>query len=46
MIYKVNIECNEMLKWFNKNNLENTVDNREEYVNYKLQKFLQDPIIK
>ncbi|MBT4640363.1 MAG: hypothetical protein HOC09_16200 [Deltaproteobacteria bacterium] len=45
-VYRVNINYDEMAIWFGNNNLENTVENREAYVDYKFQDFMKDPIIK
>ncbi len=44
-VYRVNIDYNEMSGWFSANGLENTVENREAYVDYKFQSFMKDPII-
>ncbi len=45
-VYRVNIDYDEMSVWFSDNNLENTVESREAYVDYKFQNFMKDPIIK
>lgn len=45
MVFKVRIKYNELNKWLKNNRLTNTVYNRQEYMNYRLSKFLKNPAV-
>ena len=45
MVFRVRMKNHELSKWLKKNNLVNTVENREQYMNYCLTKFLNNPVI-
>jgi len=45
IVIKVKVKSDDLQKWLNKNYLVNISENREEYVNYRLNKFLDDALI-
>ncbi len=45
MVFRVRMKNHELSKWLKKNNLVNIVENREQYMNYRLTKFLNNPVI-
>ncbi len=45
MVFRVKIKNHELCKWLKNNNLANTVENREKYLNYRVTKFLNNPVI-
>ena len=45
VVYKVQMKKTELLPWLAKENLENTSANRERYVHYRIERFLDDAII-
>jgi hypothetical protein len=45
IVFKVNIESNELESWLNKQGLINISENREKYVKQRLRSFLANPFI-
>lgn len=45
IVFKVNIESNELERWLNKQGLINISENREKYVKQRLRSFLENPSI-
>ena len=45
MVFRVRMKNRELSKWLKNNNLANTVENREKYMNYRVTKFLNNPVI-
>ena len=45
LVFRVRMKNHELSKWLKKNNLVNTVENRERYMNYRVTKFLNNPVV-
>ena len=45
MVFRVRMKNRELSNWLKNNNLANTVENREKYMNYRVAKFLNNPVI-
>ena len=45
MVFRVRMKNRELSKWLKNNDLANTVENREKYMNYCVTKFLNNPVI-
>ena len=45
LVFKVNVKFNELNQWLKRNQLQNTSENRERYVDGRLRSFLENPIV-